>query len=77
MVFNSGYASSGDDVMPGNMGMLDQIQALQWVQGNIEAFGGDPNRVTICGESAGGASVGLLLMSPLATGTWQQHWPVV
>ncbi len=49
-----------------NFGLLDQIAALQWVQRNAEAFGGDPGNVTIFGESAGGESVGLLMTSPLA-----------
>ncbi len=55
----------------GNYGILDQIAALQWVQRNIEAFGGDPENVTIFGQSAGGMSVQNLVGSPLANGLYQ------
>ncbi|XP_066156575.1 esterase E4-like [Euwallacea fornicatus] len=66
-----GYLSTGDDVIPGNFGMKDQILALKWVQKNIEYFGGDPKKVTIFGQSAGAASVSYLLLSPLAEGLFR------
>ncbi|XP_028814014.1 fatty acyl-CoA hydrolase precursor, medium chain [Denticeps clupeoides] len=67
-----GYFSTGDDNAPGNLGFLDQVVALQWVQENIQSFGGDPASVTIFGESAGGVSVSLQVLSPLSTGLFHR-----
>ncbi|KAI8520206.1 Cocaine esterase [Branchiostoma belcheri] len=67
-----GFFSTGDGNAPGNFGFLDQVQAMVWVQENIRNFGGDPDRVTIFGESAGGASVCYHVVSPLSKGLFQR-----
>lgn len=58
--------------IPGNAGMTDQVQALRWVNKNIANFGGDPKNITIFGESAGGASVSYLLVSPMSKGLFKR-----
>jgi para-nitrobenzyl esterase len=67
----AGPDGSADD-RSGNFGNLDQIRALEWIQANIAAFGGDPERVTIFGESAGGRNVIGLLASPRARGLFHR-----
>lgn len=63
-----GFLSTEDDVIPGNYGLKDQTTVLRWVQENIAAFGGNPERVTIVGYSAGSASVHLHYLSPHSSG---------
>lgn len=63
-----GFGWVPDSDAPVNRGILDQVMALEWVRENIAAFGGDPGRVTIAGQSAGGASVLALLTAPGARG---------
>lgn len=67
-----GFLSTGDKHMPGNRGFLDVVAALRWVQGNIASFGGDPNCVTIFGNSAGGIIVSSLLLSPMSAGLFHR-----
>ncbi|XP_029908674.1 carboxylesterase 3 [Myripristis murdjan] len=67
-----GFVSTGDEHAQGNWGFLDQIAALKWIQENIETFGGDPQSITIAGESAGGISASVLTLSPLAKGLFQR-----
>ncbi|XP_030829215.1 cholinesterase 1 [Strongylocentrotus purpuratus] len=61
-----------DAEAPGNVGMLDQVAALQWIHDNIEAFGGDKDRITLFGESAGGAAVEYLTLSKRSRGLFNQ-----
>ncbi|PJJ63348.1 carboxylesterase/lipase family protein [Compostimonas suwonensis] len=67
----SSLSTPGDEFET-NLGLRDQIAALRWVRESIEAFGGDPERVTIAGESAGGGAVTSLMVSPAASGLFQR-----
>jgi len=63
-----GLTAESEHDSSGNYALLDQISALQWIEGNIAAFGGDPERVTLFGESAGATNIAYLMSSPLAQG---------
>ena len=65
-----GFLYLGDGIA--NLGLLDQVAALQWVRENIAAFGGDPGNVTVFGESAGAMSIGMLLAMPTAEGLFRR-----
>ncbi|KYM97320.1 PREDICTED: esterase E4-like [Cyphomyrmex costatus] len=67
-----GFLNLNDEVATGNQGLKDVVLALKWVQTNISKFGGDPENVTIFGESAGGAMVHCLALSPLAKGLFHK-----
>ncbi|KAL1396196.1 hypothetical protein pipiens_001254 [Culex pipiens pipiens] len=67
-----GFLSTGDEVAPGNFGLKDQVMALRWVKHNIASFGGNPDLVTIFGQSAGGASVHMHMISPMSDGLFSR-----
>ena len=72
LLAHPGLSAESPRHVSGNYGLLDCIAALQWVRGNIAAFGGDPGRVTLAGQSAGAELVSALMRSPLATGLFHR-----
>ncbi|XP_075974998.1 juvenile hormone esterase-like [Anticarsia gemmatalis] len=71
-----GFLCLDTEEVPGNAGLKDQVAALRWVKANISNFGGDPNNVTVFGESAGGASTSLHIVSPMSKGLFQRAIPM-
>ncbi|XP_029371802.1 bile salt-activated lipase-like [Echeneis naucrates] len=67
-----GFLSTGDSSLPGNYGLWDQQAAIAWVHRNIRSFGGDPDNITIFGESAGGASVSFQTLTPHNKGLFKR-----
>lgn len=67
-----GFLSINDFTAPGNCGLKDVVLALKWVQRNVDTFGGDPNNVTIFGNSSGGVMVHFMMFSPMATGLFHK-----
>jgi len=67
-----GFLSTGDKTIPGNMGLKDQNLALKWIQQNARFFRGDPNKVTLFGNSAGGSSVHFHMLSPYSKGLFHR-----
>ena len=71
-VASLGFLYLDSPEVPGNMGMFDQVMALEWIRNNIAFFGGNPNNITLFGESAGAASVSMHLLSPLSRNLFSQ-----
>lgn len=69
-----GFLTTDDDVIPANLGFKDQLFALEWVNKNIELFGGNSSHVTLVGESAGSMAVGMHLMGPWPNGKGKQRF---
>ncbi|KAJ8723105.1 hypothetical protein PYW08_003017 [Mythimna loreyi] len=67
-----GYLNLGTKDVPGNAALKDQVAAMKWVNNNIQAFGGDPERVTLAGISSGSASISNHIMSPMSSGLFHQ-----
>lgn len=74
MLFIVGFLNTADKNAPGNAGLKDQVMALKWVKDNIHFFGGCPNRVTIFGDSSGGASVQYHMLSPMSEGSENSYF---
>ena len=71
-----GFISAGHPLLPGNNGFKDQVVALKWVKEHISKFSGDPNLVTIAGQSAGSRSAALHMMSPMSKGLFHRVIPM-
>lgn len=69
-----GFLSTLDEACPGNNGLKDQQEALRFIQKTIASFGGNPNSVTIFGESAGGASVNYHMLSETSAGIYGPYY---
>ncbi|XP_037516143.1 acetylcholinesterase [Rhipicephalus sanguineus] len=67
-----GFLNMGTEDAPGNMGLHDQLLALRWIKRNANAFGGDPDQITLVGQSAGSYSVGVHLVSPRSRGLFRR-----
>jgi carboxylesterase type B len=67
-----GFFSLQNEDVPGNAGLYDTVNALQWVKNNIKHFGGNPDAITIAGQSAGAVMVTQMMVSPLAQGLFQR-----
>jgi carboxylesterase type B len=67
-LFYEGFLNTADGIVHGNMGLKDQLLALKWAKQNIKQFGGDPDQITIAGQSAGSAAVHFHILSPASNG---------